>query len=126
LSSHHETYPAEQEKLEGREVEVLCDLAVIIGFIHDLSPLISIPPLSRKKGQSFVLKLIELEAELNQLRAQIDLRDFAVPISNLLESGMAEGALRALDEFIIAKAGTKMGFLYQDLVEGCLSDLQSL
>lgn len=38
---------------------------------------------------------------------------------------MAEGALKALDEFTIEKAGTKMGLLYDDLIEDSLSDLES-
>jgi len=57
------------------------------------------------------------------LKTQIDLSNFAVPIQNLLEPGMAEGALNALDQFIVDKTGTKMGFLYQDLIESCMSDI---
>jgi hypothetical protein len=36
---------------------------------------------------------------------------------------MAEGALNALDQFIIDKIGTKMGFLYQDLIEDYILDI---
>ena len=35
------------------------------------------------------------------------------PINNLTEPGMAEGAL---DQFVIDKIGTEMGFLYQDVI----------
>lgn len=125
LSNLHIAHPMEREKIDEKEAESLYDLTVIVGFIQDLSPLISMPPFSRKKGRVFVSRLQELEVELNQLKKQIDLRDFVVPINNLLELGMAENALKTLDQFIIEKAGTKMGFLYQDLVEGCLSDLQN-
>ncbi|KAK5988346.1 hypothetical protein PT974_12497 [Cladobotryum mycophilum] len=125
LGGLHTAHPTEREKLEGREVEALCDLAVIIGFIRDLSPLISMPSLSRKKGQMFVARSQELEAELNQLKSQVDLRDWVVPIDNLLEPGVASTALGALDQFVAEKAGSKIGFLYQDLVEECFSDLQN-
>jgi hypothetical protein len=125
LSDLHKAHPMEREKIDEKEAESLCDLAVIVGFIQDLSSLIPMPSFSRKKGRVFVSKLQELEVELNQLKEQIDLRDFVVPINNLLEPGMAENALKTLDQFIVEKAGTKMGFLYQDLVEDCFSDLQN-
>ncbi|TQN71855.1 hypothetical protein CSHISOI_03636 [Colletotrichum shisoi] len=66
----------------------------------------------------------ELEAELNNLKTDLDLRDFAAPIDTLLEPGMTEGALHTLDQFIVDKAGARLGFLYQDLVDECFSDLQ--
>ncbi|KAK3939513.1 ipa protein [Diplogelasinospora grovesii] len=129
LGDLYEAHPGDRDKLEEREADSLADLAVIVGFIQDLSPVVSMPSLSRKKGQMFVSRSQDLEAELNQLKkdTQMDLllRDFAVPIDNLLEPGMAEGALKALDGFVVDKAGTKMGFLYQDLVEDCFSDLQN-
>lgn len=31
----------------------------------------------------------------------------------------------ALDQFIVEKSSTKMGFLYEDLIEDCLADLQA-
>ena len=123
LSDLHEAHPMEREKLEEREADALADLIVITSFIQDLSPVISMPSLSRKKGQMFVSRSQGLEAELNKLKNEIDLRDFVVPIDNLLEPGMADGALKALDQFVIEKAGTKLGFLYQDLVQDCLNDV---
>jgi hypothetical protein len=82
------------------------------------------PSFSRKNKQGFVSRLQELEVELNQLKKQVDLREFVVPIDNLLEPGIAANALRMLDQFVVEKAGTKMVLLYQDLVEDCLSGLQ--
>lgn len=55
---------------------------------------------------------------------EVDLSDFAVPIDNLLEPGTASGTLSALDQFVAEKTGTKMGFLYQDLIELCVSDIE--
>ncbi|KAK0615104.1 hypothetical protein B0T17DRAFT_619923 [Bombardia bombarda] len=124
LTDLHNAHPEEREKLEGREAHSLCDLAVIIMLIQDLSSVTSIPAPSKKMGQTFVTRSQDLDAELNKLKTQVDLQDFAVPLDNLLEPGMAEGALKCLDEFVVDKAGTKMGFLYQDLVEDCLTDLE--
>ncbi|KAM0253063.1 hypothetical protein ACHAQJ_007439 [Trichoderma viride] len=125
LSDLYESHPIDRETLHEREIDALGDLIVITAFIQDLSPVISMPALSRKKGQMFVSRSQELDAELNKLRSEIDLRDFAVPIDNLLEPGMTHGALIKLDQFVVGKAGSKMGFLYQDLMEDCLADLEN-
>jgi len=124
LTELHEAHPEERERLSDREADALSDLAAIIGFIWEVSPAISMPPLSRKKGQMFVSRSRDIEVELNPVKKEVDLRDYAVPIDNLLEPGVAESALGALDRFIIHKTGTKMGFLYQDMIEDSLSDLQ--
>ncbi len=124
LDDLHKSHPEDRENLAEREVDALFDLAVIIAFIHSLFPTISMPSFSRKKGQLFISKSGELETELNSLKPDIDLADFVIPIDNLLEPGMTEGALKALDHFIVEKTGTKMGFLYQDLIEDCVSRLQ--
>jgi hypothetical protein len=124
LAEFNESHPAVRDRMEEREMEALGDLAVVVGFIHDLSPAISMPSLSRKKGQMFVARSQQLAAELSELKGQVDLLDFAVPIDNLLEPGMADGALKKLDQFIIDKVGTKMGFLYDDLVQDCFAVLE--
>ncbi|KXX74300.1 hypothetical protein MMYC01_208563 [Madurella mycetomatis] len=111
LVQRHETHPIEREELRGQEADALCDLAVVVGFIQDLSSAISMPSLSRKKGQMFVSRSQDLEAELNNIKGEVDLRDFVVPIDNLREPGMAEGALKVLDHFIVERTGTKLGFL---------------
>ncbi|KAL0935500.1 ipa protein [Colletotrichum truncatum] len=125
LGALHHTHPTEREKLSEGEFESLCNLAAIVGFIQDMNTAITVPSVSRKKRQLFISQHQELEGELNQLKKDLDLGDFAIPIGNLLEPGMAEGALKALDTFIIEKTGTKIGFLYQDLINDCLSSLQS-
>ncbi|KAJ5494483.1 hypothetical protein N7463_010570 [Penicillium fimorum] len=124
LSEYHESHPRDRENLEDREADALGDLAIIIGFIQDLSSVIPIPSFSNNKDQLFASKSEELESEFNQVKDQLDLLDFVVPINNPLELGVASGALEKLDEFAIEKAGTKMGFLYQDMITDCLSALQ--
>jgi hypothetical protein len=125
LSDLYESHPIDRETLHEREIDALKDLIVITAFIQDLSPVISMPALSRKKGQMFVSRSQELDAELNKLRGELDLRDFAVPIDNLLEPRMTDGALAKIDQFVVSKAGSKLGFLYQDLMEDCLADLEN-
>jgi len=125
LSELHKAHPSEREKLVGREAQSLAHLAVVIGFIHDATPVVSMPSLSRKKGKIFSSRIRDLDAELSQLGKEVDLLDYATPIDNLLEPDMAQCALDALDQFVKKKAGTKIGFLYKDLVEDCLADLEN-
>ncbi|KAK3898348.1 ipa protein [Staphylotrichum tortipilum] len=124
LAEFNESHPAVRDRIEEREVGALNDLIVVVSFVQDLAPAISMPSLSRKKGQMFVSRLQDLEAELVGLKDQIDLLDFALPIDNLLEPRMADGALKKLDQFVIDKVGTKMGFLYEDLVHDCFAALE--
>ncbi|KAJ9299333.1 hypothetical protein DTO271G3_2955 [Paecilomyces variotii] len=97
LSGLHEAHQTERERLTEIEAESLCDLAVIVGFIQDLSSVLPVPSVSRKTGQLFISKYQESDAELNQLGKDINLHDYVAPINNLLEPGMAESALNTLD-----------------------------
>ncbi|KAJ4365368.1 hypothetical protein N0V95_000515, partial [Ascochyta clinopodiicola] len=60
------------------------------------------------------------------LRPGIDLGDFAIPIDNLLQPDMATGALARLDEYFLDKTGTRMGLLYQDLVNDSTTKIRGL
>ncbi|KAI1825033.1 hypothetical protein F4861DRAFT_220873 [Xylaria intraflava] len=124
LDELHSKYPGKRDNLREREMDALGDLAVIVAFIQSLSPAISMPAFNRKKGLRFVTGAADLEAELNNVKPEIDLTDFAVPIDNLLEPGMAEAALKAFDKFIAEKTGSKIGFLYLDLITECITKLQ--
>ncbi|KAK6226832.1 hypothetical protein QIS74_00387 [Colletotrichum tabaci] len=68
LADLHQAHPSERENLDESET-------------------VTIPAPSRKKGQLFVSRSQELEAELNNLKTDLDLRDFAAPIDTLLEPG---------------------------------------
>jgi hypothetical protein len=125
LAELNESDPTAQDRLLEGETDALSDLVVAVGFIRDISAAIPMPQVSRKRGQMFVSRSHDLETELHELKNQVDLLDFASPIDNLLEPGMAEGALQKLDQFVIDKVGTKMGFLYEDLVQDCLALLKS-
>lgn len=124
LEDLHRAHPLEKEKMEEREFNALGDLALIVTFIQALSSVVPLPALSNKKGQYFNTAFRAIEEELSQLKTGLDLTDFVIPIDNLLEPGMADGALIALDRYVLEKTGTKLGFLYQDLVDDCVSKLQ--
>ncbi|KAL1792916.1 hypothetical protein ACET3X_009423 [Alternaria dauci] len=124
LEDLHRAHPLEQDNLSDREYDSLGDLAIIITFIQALSSIAQLPAPNHKKSQPFVPEYTALDKELRPLKDGIDLGDYAVPIDNLLEPGMAEGALSTLDQYIVEKTGTKLGFLYQDLVENCVSSIE--
>jgi hypothetical protein len=123
LDDLYQAHPSERDEMEEREFECFGDLAVITSFIQSLSVSLPLPSPKLKKGQIYVAKSRDLAAELNFLKTEVDLSAFAIPINNLLEPGMADGALNALDQFIVEKTGTKMGFLYQDLIESCVLEV---
>jgi hypothetical protein len=117
--------PGASESLTDRETDGIGDMAIVVSFINSLTPVVSMPSFSRKKAQLFTTKSAALEAELNGIKSQLDLRDFAAPIDHLLEPGMTEAALEALNRFLVDQTGTKIGFLYQDLIGECVADLQA-
>ncbi|KAI0904173.1 hypothetical protein F4823DRAFT_615865 [Ustulina deusta] len=123
LGELHNTHPSKRDDLKSGEIDALGDLAVIVAFIQSLSSTVSTPAFNRKKGKRFVSGAAELENELNQVKPKIDLSDYVVPIDNLLEPGVAEAALKAFDKLIIETTGTKLGFLYLDLIDDCIATL---
>ncbi|UKZ62368.1 uncharacterized protein TrAtP1_003618 [Trichoderma atroviride] len=124
LSNLYQSHPIEREALAGREVDSLEYLTAVSTFIQDLAPVISMPAFSRKKAQTFVLRFQELDVELNKLRNEVNLNVIWKPKQDLLGPEMASEILAELDQFVIGKTGSKMRFLYQDLMEDCLADLE--
>ncbi|KAG5765335.1 hypothetical protein H9Q72_006587 [Fusarium xylarioides] len=124
LSDLYKAHPLEREKLDEKESRTLHDVAAIVAFVQDISSVYSLPSASRKKGNLLVAGLQEVDTELNQIKKEVDLRDYAAPIDNLLEPGMSAKALEALDAFVVEKAGTKMGSLYQDEVEKAFRNVE--
>ncbi|KAE8376046.1 hypothetical protein BDV26DRAFT_266480 [Aspergillus bertholletiae] len=125
LDDLHQTHPAEREKMGESGFDAFGDLAVTTNFVQCLSTSLPMPPMNPKKGQTYISRLKALGSELDPLKSEVDLSEFAVPIENLMEPGMAQGALTTLDEFISNNTGAEIGFLYQDLNEECLSGLQN-
>lgn len=125
LEDLHRGHPEEKEGMMEWEYDSLGELAVIVTFIQDLSSLEKLPPVNQKKReQAFLSGYLALENELRNLKSGIDLGDFAIPIDNLLEPGMAVGALTTLDAYILEKTGSKLGFLYQDMIDDCAATVQ--
>ncbi|KAI8295543.1 hypothetical protein K4K56_011361 [Colletotrichum sp. SAR 10_98] len=71
------------------------------------------PVPSRKKAQFFVTRAQELEAELNRLKSDLG----PVLTRNALDDGLIDSALERLDEIVAEKLGTRLGFLYEDLIQ---------
>jgi hypothetical protein len=117
LDSLHQAHPLEREKTTEPQLDALGNLAVIVTFMQSLATLLRLPAATHKKEQLFCSRYTALEQELAQLRSGVDLGDFAIPIDNLLEPGMAAGALSRLDEISEDKAGTTIRLLYRDLVD---------
>ncbi|KAF5694500.1 hypothetical protein FDENT_1112 [Fusarium denticulatum] len=108
LSDLYIAHPLEREKLGERESRTLHDVAAIVAFVQDLSAVYSLPSTSRKKGN----------------RLEVDLRDYAAPIENLLEPSMSVKALEVLDAFIVKKTGTRMASLYQDELDKAFRNVE--
>ncbi|GLA61985.1 hypothetical protein AtubIFM56815_003911 [Aspergillus tubingensis] len=119
------TDPIEMEKTTELECDAFSDLAVTAAFAQSVSASLALPPATTKKGQMYLSKFKNLDAELEPLRREIDLSGYAIPIDNLRQPGMAQGALAALGQLVIDKTGADIGFLYQDLNESCLFEIQN-
>ncbi|EWG54483.1 hypothetical protein FVEG_12694 [Fusarium verticillioides 7600] len=103
-------HPLEREKLDERESRTLHDVAAIVAFFQDFSRVYSLPSASRKKGNLLVAGLQEVDTELNQIKKEVDLRDYAAPIDNLLEPGI--------------RAQRWMTSLYQDELEKAFRNVE--
>ncbi|RDW79311.1 uncharacterized protein DSM5745_06163 [Aspergillus mulundensis] len=124
LDELHHAEPRKLEELFDSEYDALGDLAVIAAFIQSLAASLPLPPPNGTKGQVFVSRLKSLTTELDALTDDLDLSDFVVPIDNLLEPGVAERALVVLNNFIINKAGSEIGLLYEGVTEEALNAVQ--
>jgi hypothetical protein len=126
LDDHHAQYDDDRKKLAGAEMDALGDLAIIVSFMHITSTAISMAPVSRKSGLLFTARVTELEAELNTLKPKADFGDYLIPMDNLLEPRVSNGALAALDNFIVHETGVKLGSLYEDVVQDSLVGLETM
>lgn len=123
LSTFQHSYPEKKESWEVREAEALFELAVITTFIQDLSSAVKLPSVSRKGGQALLARIEQTNTRMSNLKEGVDLRDFAAPIDHLLEPGMAEEALSALDVFLRESTGSSMGATYQAIFEESVTDV---
>jgi hypothetical protein len=107
-------------------MDALGELAIIVSFMHITSTAISMAPVSRMSGLLFTARVTELEAELNTLKPKADFGDYLIPMDDLLEPRVSNGALAALDNFIVHETGVKLGSLYEDVVQDSLVGLETM
>lgn len=124
LDKIHDTKPTECKDLRDSERDAFHDLITTTSFIQCLSQAVALPTPNPRKGQTYLSRFKALGAELGALKEEIDLSQFANPVEKLEDQGMALRALATFNQFIVDKSGVGIGFLYQDLNETCLSELQ--
>lgn len=120
LNELYNSKPSNWKSLQQREMDALCELMMTASFIEELSISLPVPSLSRKTGQMFLEASRELNSGLNDIRKEINLQEFSVPINKLLEPGMAKRALAQLDDLVLRNMGSKMDFFYHYAVQECL------
>ncbi|KAF7855274.1 uncharacterized protein EAF02_011533 [Botrytis sinoallii] len=121
LEDLYRLHPIELSEVHDGVLDAFDDLAVIVRFVEILSA----NPKNSRRGQIYASRLKNLLGELEPLKHEVDLSKFAVPMENLLEPGMTEGAIDALDQFTAERMGTRTGILYQDLVDDCVYQVQT-
>ncbi|KAK5687680.1 hypothetical protein LTS10_001820 [Elasticomyces elasticus] len=124
LDDHNTRHADDRKRLTDDQALTLGDLAIIVSFMHTVSTSLTMVPGSKKTGLLFTGRTAELDVELARYKAAADFGDHLVPTHNLLEPGVAANALRALDEFVIEHAGTSLGSLYENMLDGCLNDIE--
>ncbi|OAL51569.1 hypothetical protein IQ07DRAFT_642510 [Pyrenochaeta sp. DS3sAY3a] len=123
LEDLHRAHPLEKQKMSSREFGALGALALIVIFIQSLSSVAQLPAVGQKKGNTFLSGYASLESEVRKLKPAIDIHDYVTPIEEFLEPGMSSCALSALGDFLVKPTSTKLGFLYQDLVDDNIASL---
>ncbi|UKZ46691.1 hypothetical protein TrVGV298_000898 [Trichoderma virens] len=121
LDDLYEAHPSSRKDLQEREIDALADLVMITDFIEAMIEFARIPAHSHKTGQAFVAGSRELHSALNDLKKELDLQDFAVPIDKLLKPGMANKALTKIDAFIVRKTGANLEFYYHYIAQESLA-----
>ncbi|KAK0739440.1 hypothetical protein B0T21DRAFT_142414 [Apiosordaria backusii] len=111
-------------KLSPQVDGALHHLGFVIMFIFHLKLYVKIPSHSFRDDQMFVPRYQELEQDVNAVKDQLDLSDFAVPVDKLLKPRMVGRALKRLDQFVQDKIGCRMGLSYDDLAARCFEDLK--
>ncbi|PYI09466.1 hypothetical protein BO78DRAFT_438093 [Aspergillus sclerotiicarbonarius CBS 121057] len=118
-------HPIDREAMAESEFDAFGDLAMTTSFIESLSASLPMPSSSQKKGDAYLDRLKDLFTAFDSLKTQVDLSSYAMPIEKLLQPGKAEGALKALDRFIVSKIRADIGSRYPDLNKRWISALQS-
>ena len=63
---------------------------------------------------------------MSDLKSKADFGDHLSPMDNLLEPQVSNNALAALNDFITADTGSKLGSLYENIVQDSMKDLEKM
>ncbi|KAJ5905557.1 uncharacterized protein N7473_002473 [Penicillium subrubescens] len=110
-------------RLKQRKADSLVELANTAEF--DLSSAFPLLPYSDTKGRNFLSRVQAPELELDEAKVDMGFSEADVPLEDMVEPMIADDALRAAGYWIRAQANTDIEFLYEDLVQDCLCDLQT-
>ena len=124
LDKIYDTKPTQWLDLRDNESDAFGDLVTTTSFMQCLSQAMALPTPNPRKGQTYLSRFKALGIELSALKEKIDLVQFASPIEKLEDEGVALRTLETFQQFIVEQSGANIGFLYQDLNETCLSELQ--
>ncbi|KAG7053146.1 putative L-asparaginase 3 [Colletotrichum scovillei] len=102
------------------------NLNLLVSFISDLDKQLSLPPVSDTKGQLYISRVNQLEAELATVKRNLDLRRIAPDIDRLAEplvtSAVRDNVANAIEE----KLGTSLPNRYWNLVQSCVDNFPDL
>ncbi|OIW32559.1 hypothetical protein CONLIGDRAFT_699375 [Coniochaeta ligniaria NRRL 30616] len=124
LGSLYEAIPSHREGLKASEYGALSSLAFITGFIKDFSPAIGLqPPNPNRRG--FRSRVEKLDVQLAGMGRKLDMRAILWPIEDLLKPQKASFALGTFKNFVQACMGKGIRESYDNLVNQCLSNVQT-
>ncbi|KAM0551828.1 hypothetical protein ACHAPJ_008163 [Fusarium lateritium] len=113
-----------RKKLFDREDRAYYDMAAIVMFVRDISPVFLLPPPSLVKGRLLVTGLQDAETELNQCKKGIDLGDLVSSPTMLMQPDNATRTLEALERYVKEMTTTTMGCLYENQQDALIHDLE--
>ncbi|KAI7169341.1 hypothetical protein KC360_g7538 [Hortaea werneckii] len=124
LEDHNTQHADDRQRLSETQVFALGDLSIIVSFMHSLSSCLTMASRSTKAGLFFTGRIDKLNDELSQYKAEADFGDYLVPVDSILKPSVANSALRALDGYMVERSGTRMGSLYDGMLDECLEDIE--
>lgn len=117
--------PDARDRMSEADFNAFNDLAAVAHITKALATTLALPSAKLKKSQDQIYSQTskDLSSEIDGLKTALDLSEYVIPIDNLLEPGVASSALQKLEHFIVEKTGTRIGLLYEDLIDSCISEV---
>ncbi|KAK7458407.1 hypothetical protein CaCOL14_006838 [Colletotrichum acutatum] len=104
----------------------LSNLNLLVSFISDLDKQLCLPPVSDTKGQLYISRVDQLEAELATVKRNLDIRRIVPDIDRLAEPLVASAARDKVADAIEEKLGTCLAQRYWNLVQSCVDNFPDL